>query len=357
MKAEAAMAPPAPPQSAASPPRDAAPSAVPGLPAAVVATPESVTPTQEMLDIEANASLEVAQVKPALRSLRELAARVGGVVTSERVDAASGAGSAELTLRVPSRAAAGVFQELEKLGKVVEQTVTARDVGKEYFDANLRLTSLEAALRRYEEILAQATKVDDLLRIEQEIARVRGEIEEIKGNLRWLKDRAARATLHLTLRERAPVVADSPKPEAKFYPGLRVGTLFDFSRRADRALLGGGFSLRFSRQVSVDLDLYEPERSEVRGPDVVLVTLGGELYSELLGGGERRFLNPYVGWRIGYARFGDQDQALLGASLGVELFKSPWFGLDLEARNYVAFLDDAGARYALAPTATAKLAF
>lgn len=311
----------------------------------------------EMLDIEANASLEVPKVKLALRSLRELAARVGGVVTSERVDAASGSGSAELTLRVPSQAAPSVFQELEKVGKVTEQTVTARDVGKEYFDANLRLSSLEATLRRYEEILGQASKVEDLLRIEQEMARVRGEIEAIKGNLRWLKDRAARATLHLTLRERALEVAKSPEPEPKFYPGARVGSLFDFSRHGDRALWGAGFSLRFSRALSVDLDLYEPNRSEVRGPDAILVTLGGEMYSDLLGGGERRFLLPYVGWRAGYARFGDQDQALLGATLGVTLVKSSWFGLDVEARNYVALLDDAGARYALAPAATAKVAF
>ncbi len=332
---------------------------VPGTPGTAIggdAGGEAV-PAREMLDIEARASVEVAHLKRALRSLHELSQRVGGVVTNERVDTASSYGSAELTLRIPSRDNASVLQELEKLGKVLDQTVTARDIGKEYFDANLRLSSLEATLQRYQEILSQANKVEDVLRIEQELARVRGEIEQIKGNLRWLKDRAARATLHVTLRERAPEVAHSAEPEAKFFPGVRAATLLDFGKRADRAYVGGGLSLRLSRAASLDLDLFKQPGSDARGPDALLATLGGEIYSELLGGGERRFLNPYLGWRAGYARFDKDDQALLGATVGLELYQAPWFGLDVEARNFVGLFGDRGPHYVLTPALTGRVAF
>lgn len=366
MKAEATMAPAVPPTSAAAPTSAGAPgqtSGMPGIPGSPGSTPSepsgdvTLAPTREMLDIEANANVEVAKLKPALRLLHELAGRVGGVITSERVDTTSTHGSAQLTLRVPSRATSSVLQELEQLGKVLEQTVTARDIGKEYFDASLRLSSLTATLHRYEEILSRADKVEEVLRIEQELARVRAEIEQIKGNLRWLSDRAARATLHLTLRERAPQVAYSPAPEAKFFPGLRAGTLLDFGARDDRAHVGGGLSLRVSRALSLDLDLFERLGSDARGPDAVLATLGGEVYSELLGGGERRFFNPYLGWRVGYARFHDDDEALLGATVGLELYKSPWFGLDVEARNYLGLFGDEGAHYELSPALGARVAF
>ena len=95
-----------------------------------------------------------------------------------------------------------MLDELDQVGNVLSQSVEAKDIGKEYFDAQLRLSSLELTLHRYEEILTHATKVEEILRIEQELGRLRAEIEQVKGNLRWLSDRAARATLHLALSEK-----------------------------------------------------------------------------------------------------------------------------------------------------------
>jgi hypothetical protein len=355
---------------------DNAPVAAPALAAPAPAAPESApieaggaaaqgaplatAPAREMLDIEANVSLQVASVRRSVKALRELAARTGGVVTAERVDTASQYGSAELTLRVPSRAAQGVFEELEKVGNVLSQTVTARDISKQFFDANLRLSSLTATLQRYQEILSKATKVEEILRIEQELARIRTEIEQVKGDLRWLSDRAARATLHVALREKAPEVVYSsakPEPEPKFYPGLRAPLLLDFGRREDLLHAGGGVSVRFARSFSLDLDILRRLGSEERGPDAITATAGGELYSDLLGDGQRKFLNPYLGFRAGYGRFDQHHQALVGGTVGLELFKNRWFDLDVETRHYLAFGGERGARYLLVPALSASLAF
>ena len=347
-----------PPNTVASeaPPADP-PAAIAGVPGVAEPAPESPQAIREMLDIEGNVSVQVPKVKPALRALHELAARVGGVITQERVDKSSSYGSAQVTLRVPSGKAQNVLAQLDELGIVLEQSIEAKDISKDYFDANLRLSSLELTLHRYEAILGQASKVEEILRIEQELGRLRTEIEQVKGNLRWLSDRAARATLHLTLREQAPEVVQVDEPEPQFFPGLRLPLLVDFGKHDTQTYAGGGLSLRLSRAFSFDLDLLTRSSSNVRGPDAVLATLGGELYSELLGGGERRWLNPYLGWRAGYARFDHDNQALIGATLGLELYKNRWFGLDAEARNYLVFIGDRGAHYALVPALSARVAF
>ena len=368
-----AMPAPAPPpadatQSTAVPstgateaPREAA-AGMPGSTATPTAVagpaPSASELSREMLDIEGNVSLEVPKVKAALRTLREMTKRAGGVVTEERVDTMSGAGNAQMTLRVPSGKARSLLDELDDVGSVLSQSVEAKDIGKEYFDAQLRLSSLEVTLRRYEEVLTHATKVEEILRIEQELGRLRSEIEQVKGNLRFLSDRAARATLHVALHEK-PVEIASPveEPEAKFYPGLRLPTLIDFGQRGGYGYVGGGLSLRFSRAVSLDLDILEHPGSNAHAPDALLATIGGELYSERMGGGERRFLNPYLGWRLGYARFDHDNQALVGATIGVELYKNNWFALDAEARNYVAFIGDRGAHYVLNPALSAAISF
>jgi hypothetical protein len=189
------------------------------------------------------------------------------------------------------------------------------------------------------------------------LGRVRGEIEQVKGNLRWLSDRAARATLHVSLRERAAEIAHSTQPEPKFFPGLRLPALLDFGRETTDAYVGGGFALRFSNAISLDLDLLKRPDSERRGVDALLATVGGQVYSDLLGGGERRYLNPYFGWRAGYARFDSDNQALVGATLGLELYKNRWFGVDVEARNYLAFGGSRGGHYVLTPALSARIAF
>lgn len=320
-------------------------------------------PSREMLDIEGTVTLQVQKMKPALRALHALTARVGGVVTQERLDTSSASDTAQVTVRLPSGKAQNLIDELDAIGSVVEQSIEARDVGKEYFDAKVRLSSLEVTLHRYEEVLTHATKVEELLRIEQELGRLRTEIEQVKGTLRWLSDRAARATLHLALREKPPAIVQAllpppaPEPEPQFYPGVRVPLLVDFGKHATQGYLGGGLSLRFSRALSLDLDLLERPGSDERGPDALLATVGGEIYSELLGGGERRFLNPYLGWRAGYARFDQDNQALLGATLGLELYKNRWLGLDAEARNYLIVIGDRAAHYGLVPALSARLAF
>jgi hypothetical protein len=352
--AEAAPAPPPPVMAGGG-----MVSGIPGSPAqAGPSAGVAIAPSREMLDIEAHVSVQVPKVKNAVRALHELSARVGGVITAERVDTANRYGSAELTLRVPSGATQSVLEDLEKLGSVLDQNVTARDIGKEYFDAGLRLSSLEATLHRYEEILKQASKVEEILRIEAELARLRAEIEQVKGDQRFLSDRAARATLHLSLREKAPEIVQAPlDPEAKLYPGLRLAALVDFGKHSTESYGGGGFSLRFSRAISLDLDVLKRTDSTDRGPDAVLASLGGEIYSDLLGGGERRFLNPYLGWRAGYARLGTDNQALVGATLGLELYHNRWFGLDLEGRNYLGFGGKRGGHYLLEPALAARIAF
>jgi hypothetical protein len=347
----AAMPAPTPPPPSSLPEGRVAPQ-VAGMPLGA-----ALTPSREMLDIEANVTLQVPKVRHALKTLHELTTRLGGVVTEERVDTSSRYGSAQLTLRVPSGATQSVFDALDDLGQVLDQNVTARDIGKEYFDANLRLSSLEATLHRYQEILTHADKVEEILRIEQELARLRGEIEQVKGNLRWLSDRAARATLHVSLRETVPEIAHSEEAEAKFFPTLRLPALVDFGKKATDTYVGGGFALRFSRAVSLDLDVLKRPGSEARGPDAVLASIGGEVYSDLLGGGQRRYLNPFLGWRAGYGRFDSDNQALLGATLGLELYKNRWFGVDLEARNYLAFGGSRGPHYLFTPALSAHVAF
>ena len=64
--------------------------------------------------------------------------------------------------------------------------MTATDVGKRFYDSQIALSNLEVTLARYQKILERAATVQEVLVIEEHLARVRGEIERVKGELRFL---------------------------------------------------------------------------------------------------------------------------------------------------------------------------
>jgi hypothetical protein len=312
-----------------------------------------------MIEIEGRLTVQVEDVERAADRLRRATLASGGDVVEEALQDAASAPRAQMQLRVPSARADDLLREIAAVGTVTSRQVTAKDVGKQYFDATLRLENLSWTLARFEQILARANSVDEILRVEQEIARVRGQIEQIKGELRYLRDRSARATLHVTLL--APEAIVEPpivRPRAKFYPGLRATFLRDlWSDAGNASYAGGGVSLRFARAFSVDIDGLRGGSESPAGLDVFLATLGGELYSEFLGAGRRKWLNPYLGLRAGYARLRGRNEMAAGGTLGLELFNTELASIELDARFLGMFGTSAGAHLGIEPALAANIAF
>lgn len=316
---------------------------------------------REMLDIQASMRIKVAALQDSMKAIHALARKHGGTVVEERITSHGPGNSREasLKLRVPSGASDAFFDELRRVGQVISQEISARDIGKEFHDASILLRNLEATLQRYEEILQKAQTVEEILKIEAELSRIRGEIDRVKGNLRWMADRAARATVTVMLVTDLPqpeIAAE--EPEARFYPGVRATYVGDY--RGDdggAGYAGGGLSLRLSRAFGVEIDGLRGLDSDTRGLDLFLVTAGGDVFSEFLGDGKRRFLNPYLGLRFGYARFLGHDEGVAGATLGLELYKSDFLTIDADVRLLGFFFGDPGAHAAVQPSLGANVAF
>ena len=120
---------------------------------------------------------------------------------------------------------------------------------------------------------------------------------------------------------------------------------------------GGGLSLRANRNFSLDIDGLRRAStgSPIKGLDVFLITMGGESYSEFLGNGTRRFGNPFLGWRLGFARFESRNEFALGGTVGVELVKTRYVGVDLAVRG-LGLLGNS-AHLAVQPELTVNFAF
>lgn len=106
-----------------------------------------------------------------------------------------------MRLRLPAPALETVIAAIGGLGKVVEKSLTGSDVTEEYYDLEARLKNKKRQEERYLEILQAAKTVDEVLKVERELERIRGEIESMEGRFRYLQDQTELATLNLLCRE------------------------------------------------------------------------------------------------------------------------------------------------------------
>jgi hypothetical protein len=158
------------------------------------------------------AFVEVQKIDAAVLRIRQLAVQVGGYVANSSVSGGRDqVRQATLEVKIPSAKYDEAVSSLSAIGKVETVNSSAQDVGEEYVDVTARVTNAKRLEERLINLLANRTgKLDEVLRVERELARVREEIERYEGRLRYLSSRAAMSTLTVTVHEPAPILGNDP---------------------------------------------------------------------------------------------------------------------------------------------------
>jgi hypothetical protein len=188
----------------------AAPGQAPSTTAVSAGTASEIAPS--MLIRTGNASIEVEKLDPGIIRLRQLAIQLGGYVANSSITGGRNqVRSATLELKIPAARYDQAVGELGGIGKVEFVNTTVEDVGEEYVDLTARMTNAKRLEERLVSLLATRTgKLEDVLAVERELARVREEIERYEGRMRFLRTRAAVSTLSVTVHEPAPILGQNP---------------------------------------------------------------------------------------------------------------------------------------------------
>ena len=117
------------------------------------------------------------------------------------------------SLRVPAAELAAVLGELKSLGHVESEAQHGDEVTQQHADLVARLKNSRETEARLQDILRTRTgKISDVLEVEQEIARVRGEIEQMEAERTTLEHRVDFASVDLKLSEEYKAQLGSPTP-------------------------------------------------------------------------------------------------------------------------------------------------
>jgi hypothetical protein len=158
------------------------------------------------------ASIEVDSLQRSMAELRRIVVGVGGFVADASVQSGRNQlRSATLQLKVPASRFDDLTEGLQPLGRLQFVNVNAEDVSEEFVDLTARAANGRRLEERLVDLLRTRTgKLQDVLTVERELARVREEIERIDGRMRFLKSSAQLSTLSVNLFEPPPLVSSVP---------------------------------------------------------------------------------------------------------------------------------------------------
>jgi len=163
----------------------------------------ATTPAEPMIARRASVSLVTKDFDLSRAQLDAIQHRRGGYAAGLQVEAPAGAGrTLTASLRIPADQLDSTLAEVKKLGRVEHESQNGEEVTAQYVDLNARLANSRNTEQRLVEVLNQRTgKMADILAVENEIARVRGEIEQMEAQRKSLEHRVAYAELQVELKE------------------------------------------------------------------------------------------------------------------------------------------------------------
>lgn len=175
---------------------------------------------------ESYLSLLVKNVAQSLESIKKQTVSLGGYMVESNLSSPQEAASGYITVRVPEGKLEEALNSFRSLGmKVVSENLKGTDVTDQYVDIEARLKPLQENKTRFEEIMKQATKIEDILRIQQEIISLQTQIDNLRGQQNYLEKTAqmSKITIYLSTDELSlPYAPSQPwRPSVVFKHAIR----------------------------------------------------------------------------------------------------------------------------------------
>lgn len=168
---------------------------------------------------ETNLSLLVNDVDQTAGEILSYVENNGGFLVSQSLTKPEEAPYGTLIVRIPASSLHETLDQFKGLAvKVTSEYISGRDVTDQYEDIGKKLETLEKTKAKFDAIMDQAVKIDDILRVQREIINLQSQIDNLKGRQLLLEQTVdlAKITIYLSTDELALPYA----PDGAFRPQL-----------------------------------------------------------------------------------------------------------------------------------------
>lgn len=161
---------------------------------------------KRMVITTANISLEVKNLNETYKALRGIAVKGNGYITQSNMNLTEGEKTGTMTIRLPVTGYEQALEEIRKLGKILSNEETGDDVTEEYVDLQSRIKNLRIEETTFQTLMKNVKKMQDIITIEEQLGRIRGEIEQVTGRMKFLNNQVSLSTINITYSEPVPSV-------------------------------------------------------------------------------------------------------------------------------------------------------
>ena len=160
----------------------------------------------------AQVDLVVENLTSAQEKLLRLVKASGGYISDTTISGESGSQrSGTWKARVPVERYDAFMAGAARLGELQSVRSESQDVTAEYYDVAARIANKQVEEKRLRRHLESSTgKLSEILQVERELSRVRGEIEQAQGRIRVLANLSALTTVTLSMQEIKDYVPPAP---------------------------------------------------------------------------------------------------------------------------------------------------
>lgn len=128
-----------------------------------------------------------------------------------------------ISFMVPAAHFDDTIDQLSKVGKVQSEHITGTDVSAQYVDLNARLVNAQAQLDAMRALLAKAQNINDIIAVQNQIGQITAQIEQLKGQIKYLDDNTSYSTVSVTLTESGAPAQSTPSDSWGFVTALNQG--------------------------------------------------------------------------------------------------------------------------------------
>ncbi|HVP96809.1 DUF4349 domain-containing protein [Methanoregula sp.] len=174
------------------------------------AAPTSVGGEGQSVDTKiirtADVTLEVPNVTSAAAAVAAIGTGSGGYVSTTNIGTDySGQPYGTVVIRIPAAKFDAALSGVQGLGTTKSISTQGQDVTEEYVDVQAQITAYQNQLAQYNLILKNATKVEDVLAVQQQIDEVQTNLDRVTGRMKYLNSQVDYSTITVSLQEPAPV--------------------------------------------------------------------------------------------------------------------------------------------------------
>lgn len=154
--------------------------------------------------VTARYEVQTQKFGEAVQRLEALVQEQGGYVEESDISGEStDNGSGYYVLRLPTDKVEGFGAALSQVGTVQSHSRNEEDITDQYYDTDAHIKAKTAQRDRLLALIDRAENLDTLLKLEQELAEVQGELDSLTGQLKRYDNQVAYATVRVSLYQTA----------------------------------------------------------------------------------------------------------------------------------------------------------